>query len=208
MMPIKPRLKFRGAVPYGGGYTLENSDKGFVGFGTTFDMLMTNVRNYRKANALPNGLGLEEEVECEVCRLYPAECIETDARVPVPRPISWQEAVQGTRVMMSHQLAGRPLVPREEAERRAKICADCPWNYQVNFQCSGICGELQQVVQAIVGSQGTPHDGKLRSCAVCHCYLTASVWVPIEIQTPHLTAEQRSQYKLAKEEWGCWKYTE
>lgn len=207
MTQFKPRIKFRGAVPYGGEYRLELTEKGFVGFGTTFDMLMTNIRSYRKANALPNGLGLEEEVEFEVCKKYMAECIETDARIPVPRAINWEEAVQGTQVMVGTRLSGRGLVPREEAERRAQICLKCPWNYETNMKCPNtICGELKQVVEWIIGSNGTQWDNNLKSCAVCHCYLTAAIWVPVEVQVAPLTEVQKEQFKLAREQWGCWKH--
>lgn len=204
---LAPKLKYRGAVPYGGGFRLEISDKGFVGEGTTFSMLMDRIRAYRHANGLPNGLGLEDEVECEICKRYPQECHETDVRVPYSRAMSWQEVVQGTRMMVKFKSAGTPLVPRQEAERRAQICSNCPLNFQVNFPCPGrICGELQHVVQSIIGNEGTPYDGRLKSCGICGCYLTASIWIPLDIQTSVLSNEQKEQFAVAAQENGCWKH--
>jgi len=205
-MLLKPKLKGRHVVPYGGRYELNLPDKGMVGMGTTFPMLSNNIRNYRKANAIPIGLGFEDELEREVCAKYPNECDETDARIPDRnRRCTFDDVILGTKVMVRLKLSGNKLVSQDEANRRAKICATCPNNISPVLPCGGVCGELATVITSIVGGNGTPFDPKLNSCAICCCFLSASVWVALEVQTPDLPELYKLQFRTAKEMIGCWK---
>jgi hypothetical protein len=205
-MLLKPKLKARGVVPYGGIFDLNLPEKGIVGKGTQFQSLCNDIRRYRKANAIPIGLGFEDEVEREVCAKYPAECNETDIRIPDRnRRCTFDDVILGTKVMVRLKLSGNKLVSHEEANRRAKICSTCPNNITPALPCGGVCGELANVINAIVGGNGTPFDPKLNSCAICCCYLSASVWVPLEVQTPDLPDLYKLQFQTAKEMCGCWK---
>lgn len=204
---LKPRLARPGQVPYGGGYSLNLPDLGLVGEGTNFEMLMTRIRNYRVANGIPCGLGLVEEVEREVCRAYPSECVESDARVPNrEQKFSFADVIHGTKTMVRHVLGGRVLVDDAEAARRAEICSRCPNNISFTAPCNSLCGELKDIVMGIIGHRRTAYDERLRSCAICACFNASAIWVPLEVQTADLTPEQRAQFELAAESYGCWKH--
>jgi hypothetical protein len=203
---LKPRLRARGGIPYGGEFKLNLPDLGFVGSGTTFDMLMTNIRKWRFANGLANGLGLEEEVERELCKLYPAECVETDSRVPQRETLDVSAVIQGTKVMARHKLSGLPLVSQEEADRRAAVCVRCPSNMDFRKPCAGICGELKDLVMSMVGHRTTPHGERLKSCQICACFISAAVWLPLDVQLADLTEEQKAQFQFASDTVGCWKW--
>lgn len=206
---ICPRLKHKSSIPWGGGFELNLPEKGMVGRAINFETLVTVISKYRRANAIPIGIEFEDEVEREICLRWPQECKETDARVPNRElKLGFQEVIQGTRAMIAHKLAGSPLETQDEANRRALICAKCPNNVSVHLPCSGICGELQTVVNAIVGAKGTPYDGSLKSCAICGCWLTASVWVPTLFQWQALSAAQKASFRLARDTAGCWKTDE
>jgi len=204
---LKPKLKAYTTVPGGGLYSINDPVKGFVGTGYTFEALIRNIKTWRLANGFPNGLGLIDEVENEICRLYPNEAKETDVRVPdFSRSVGFADIVLGLKVLTRFKLAGSPLVSPALATQRAATCAQCKWQTEVRYGCAqGPCGEMKDLVLAIVGNESTVHDAKLKACGVCRCWNQAAVWVPLEIQTPDLSDEQRAQFALAKELFGCWK---
>jgi len=201
---IRPKIRHRHSIPYGGGYYLNLPDKGMVGGGSSFGMLVANIQKWRTANGWPVGLGLEQELEQEVCKAYPAECDETSEMVPT-RHRSLHDIILGTRTLFSHKLAGSPLVSHAEAERRASVCVKCPNNIHYTTPCGGICGELKDVVNALVGGHGTKFDGALKACAICSCELTSAVWMPIDFQVEGLSDLQKSQFAQARQDYGCWK---
>lgn len=203
---LKPKLKAYGTVPGGGEYKLNIPDKGFVASGYTFEALMRNIRTWRLANGFPNGLGLQEEVENEVCAKYPDECRESDVRVPdLNAKIGYRDVVNGASTLMRIKLAGTPMVSMEEATRRAGVCVKCPYNREHSLPCGGICCELKEVVEKTLGTEKTVHDPNLRACAICKCFNGIHVFFPVDIQTQGLSEEQRAQFALAKEMYGCWK---
>jgi len=72
------------------------------------------------------------------------------------------------------------LVDQEEAERRAKICAACPYQIATSgcWGCKGIAGMLPQ----IAGAKTTSYDQQLKACGVCGCYNAVSVHLPVDVQ--------------------------
>lgn len=202
------KLKHVQAIPIGGSFTLNLPDKGIVGYGLNFQRLVRSVTEYRHANAIPCGLGLNDEIERAVCEQYPLECHEADPAIPKRQTrMSYREMLHGTQVMLQHKLQGSPLVPLEEAERRAAICAVCPYNTEVQLPCGGKCGALKALVAAWIGTRHTQYDSRLKSCGICKCYLEASVHVPLEIQCVGVDEDQRAQFKYVREveKRACWK---
>lgn len=90
------------------------------------------------------------------------------------------DVARGTATIASFKLSGVPLVPQEEAERRAAICATCPCNTPFRMPCGGLCGELKTIVEEVVGSQKTSKDEQLFQCSVCRCFLGAKVFLPLD----------------------------
>jgi hypothetical protein len=201
---VKLGLKRKGAaVPYGGVYRWTDPITKVEVLGTHWEMLLNRIYDERKANGIPCGLGFEDEVELDLCRDYPAECELNDPRFPKKRGwLSFHEIVAGTRALLKFKLAGSPLVAQEEAERRANICATCPFNVEFQRPCAGLCGELNTLVQAIVGGRQTSNAGRLKSCQLCGCFIGAAIWIPVDIQREVLTDAQREQFDNV--DW-CWK---
>ncbi len=197
-----PKLISDNQIPYGGFFQLNIPERGLVGRGQTFDAIAVAIRKYRRANNIPVGIGLDDEIESALCERYPDECIESDATVPKSRRLRLADVLTGTRVMVAHKLAGSPLVSQDEANRRAQICVGCPFNQDFAKLCSGICPELKTLVAAIIGSSQTPYDGRLKSCSICGCFLDAAVWVPLEIQWKPLPDAMKAQFKNVGH---CWK---
>ena len=95
--------------------------------------------------------------------------------------LGFAEIVRWVRAMYQFATKGKfELVPQEEAERRAKICAACP--HQINtsgcWGCKGIAGMLPH----IAGARKTSHDLQLKACGICGCYNAVSVHLPVEVQ--------------------------
>lgn len=199
---MKKRLVADMRPPYGGEYQINRPDLGMVGRGYIFPVLVKSVIEYRKANSIPVGLGFEDELEQLVCQQYAQECEDQDEAKVRKRPFTLADIIAGTRVMMSQWFNGRKVVPRQEAERRASICVDCPMNQKFVKGCSGLCPELSEIVSAITGAQGTVYDYRLHQCQLCGCLLQAAIWVPLELQLKVLTDEQRESFTKIP---NCWK---
>lgn len=208
LLPIPvAKLKFKSGVPHGGMFSLKLPDRGMIGSATSFSGLCREVRSWRKANGWPIGLGLTDEIEQAVCENYPDECHVRDKRIPDRnRRYSLSHVMQGTIAMIKHKINGSVLVDAVEAERRASICVNCPNNVSFSKPCSGTCAELKELVNIIVGPKTTKYDGQLQSCQICGCFLSASVWVPLEVQTAGLTDHQKLQFEYAASTVGCWKH--
>lgn len=196
----KLRLVSETQVPYGGGYTITDPMTNVQVYGTTFKMVCDRIRDARKANSVPIGLGFEDEVESWICAKYAVECFDSNAIKP--RQLSLSDIVAGSRVMLSHWWNGRKIVSREEAERRGAICVSCPMNVKFSKPCNGMCPELSEVVSGITNAQGTRFDVSLHSCSLCGCHLQSAIWVPLELQTAVLTDKQVEQFESIPE---CWK---
>jgi hypothetical protein len=116
-------------------------------------------------------------MEHQLCQgLPPGWCLYDDPSRPRPSTsLSWNDVSAGVKTFARWIAGGAKYVQQNEAERRAVICSRCYLN--VNVQgCSG-CAQL---VKEVVGDKKTKHDGSLRSCAVCKCFLKAKVHFPIE----------------------------
>jgi hypothetical protein len=177
-----------------------------VGFGTTFEMLETNVRKYRYANGIPCGLGFAEELEKEICLLYPAECQITDTVLPLQRRLTMDDVIAGTKVLAAFKASGSILVPKEEAMRRAAICSRCPLCVTFPKPCNGICESLRVVVAQVVSGYDMPeYDTDPRACSICHCFYSSHVRLPYDTLSVGLNNSEREQFQEAHKVFGCWK---
>lgn len=199
---MKLRLKIQQQIPYGGLFIVNRPDLGVVGRGLQFSNLVMSARDWRRANGWPAGVGFEEEVEQAACLTYPAECESGDGTMLRPRNLQLSDIVTGTKTMLRFKLAGSPLVAPEEANLRAAICSNCPYNVKFSKPCTGICAELKNLVSDIINHHGTPSDSNLNSCQICGCFLQAAVWLPNEITIPPLSGDQRLQFNSVP---NCWK---
>jgi len=187
-----------------GGYQWKDPDTGTLINSRCYDVFVGRVNAHRDGNGLPRVT--EAEMQHQNCsRLAPSAfanfCI-SDA----PSPLSIDsvrlhasDIARGTMAILRFKMAGSPLVAKEEAERRAAICIGCPFNTTYRMPCAGMCGELLDVVQALVGGERTSRDGDLHACAVCKCSLAAKVHVPLDILRKSDTPEIAEAYPE-----NCW----
>lgn len=202
---MKAHILLKSQIPYGGGYSYKDPNSGMHIFGTTFAMVVQRVIEHRRANGYPIGLGLEDEIEEQLCLSYPNECSDAPEGIPRKKELTLTDVVNGTRVMMSFTRNGNQTVSREEAERRAKICLGCPYNASFIKPCSGICQELKNIVNWVTDNQGTQYDSKLYSCNICGCFLQAAIWLRLEDQCVGVGEEMKPKFEYTRTKYGCWK---
>lgn len=201
---MKARLVSRGRIPYGGGYRIKDPLSGQELSGTTFDQVLAKAVASRKANGLPIGLEFADEVESWCCASQPVECKDVDPLKPRKKRLTLDDMIRGAKVLISFKLGGSRTVSREEAERRAAICAKCYMNSGYQRPCS-VCHELSDLVRSITGGHQTSLDKKLFACHVCGCSLPAAVWLTLEDQCKVVDEEMRKEFHYMKEVAGCWK---
>jgi hypothetical protein len=200
--PMKMRILAKDLV---GHFSLNLPAQGIVGTGTTFEMLYNNCVKWRKANAMPVGLGFEDELEQAVCQKYPTACHIDTTDLPQPKgTLSAGDVLRGSKVMIAHWVKGSPLVTQEEANARAAVCSKCPWRTEVRYSCGAPCGELVSFAAGVGAKQTDPALGDW-SCGICHCFLKAAVWLPLDTQCVGVDAHLRAEFKQVRTQVPCWK---
>ena len=199
-----PKLRLKHyQIPAGGMWHYPEPHSGKIISTVTYDNLLRILYELYRKNGWPIGLDFENEVEARLCVQHPSECeIDVPKTRRRSRRMTWGDLMRGTRVLLSFKLAGSPIVPPEEAERRADICAACPENITFDKPCGGICAELMNLVRAVIGSRRTRQHDNLRACSICHCLLEAAVQIPLEHQCKGVTSEMKEQFSSLQ---SCWK---
>jgi hypothetical protein len=189
--------------------------------GATFKGLISQVEQYRYANGLEVPPNLRRLVEEQICRALEqrglgehserCEFLSADDAKNPPALRDWRRGPRdlinfgkAVRVVAGELGKGNPVcVSREEAERRAAICSQCPHNVPIG-NCWG-CGELGALFRAVQGGLETSADPRLHSCDRCGCNLRTKVWITEEA----LNLVEREQGIGAEEfpEW-CWRKTD
>ena len=103
------------------------------------------------------------------------------------------------KAMMKFVASGGKLVSQETADRRAAICAGCPYNVDTPDGCFS-CHGIQGFVNLIKGDKSTASEQQLKTCGICSCFLSVLVWMPVETVN--------SQDVLNASPDHCWKKTE
>lgn len=161
-----------------------------------------------KAHYRRNGYDLppnyREFYEDRLCRILPPGlCINETGEATNSNDlrIGIEDLKHGMQVLWNITRSPDPLVRKEEAERRARICAACVANIDVPG-CKP-CIQLANTVMDVKGKGRTTGDPFLRTCAVCKCSNEAQVWVKKEILMTGTNPEQLQRMKDLNPE--CWK---
>jgi hypothetical protein len=203
---MQAKLRTKIGCPYGNIFELNLPEKGMKGRGTSFEQLIGNIKEWRRANAFPIGLGFESEVEREICERYPAECHSPNPLLPDPqRRLGYDAILHGTSSLLRVKKDPNPYVDQTEANRRAAICSACPQNQDFVRPCGFLCGALKDAVMALIGNRSTPHDNRLKSCQICQCFAAGAVHIRTDLQLLDLSQKQLDQFKEAHALYGCWK---
>jgi hypothetical protein len=176
------------------------------------------VESYRKANGLEVPANLRRLVEDQVCKAMEAqgsgdqcgncEWLHEDDMKNPPHLRQWAKGpgdllafAKAASVVVGEMAKGNPVcVSQTEAERRAAICSQCPYNIRLG-NCWG-CGELGRIFRSIQGGLATNQDAKLESCERCGCNLRTKVWINEESLDQ---IEQAQGVQVSEFPGWCWR---
>lgn len=167
----------------------------FVNF--TWNELVRAVRKHLAANEIAIPADLDLEMQARYCEITKSgACAESDPYA-TERQSFMEDSSRFLRAMQDAVLHG--LVPREEAERRASICAGCPMNKPPQFSWCFSCSAATAAAKLAKLTLGvsTSYDDKLAFCRVCHCKLQLKVHVAREAM-----AESKFEKRWPSE--TCW----
>jgi hypothetical protein len=160
-----------------GGRRYTDPKTGVTIVGDTVGRLIQLVTRERGKAGLDSS-NVREEVEEFTCSQYPHLCERRVDGSPVERKftrkdvLAFVESVRGT-------IESGGVVQQEEAERRANICQQCPYNRRV-AGCEG-CNGISGLIFKVIGARRVKAQGSLKNCSICGCSLKPKVWVPKEV---------------------------
>lgn len=193
-------------VPPGGTYNFEVSALRDYGIDIPADVtakfsfptepgLLQQIKQYLRANQIEVPKNLIPIVRDYICRTVPEGFCQGDSSMPRTKFLSKRTIEDGTRILFeSHRMSPTEFyVPQAEAERRARICANCPMNLPgICPTCTSMLGNL---MAKWLGGRSTPFDNFLSACGKCGCALKAKVHVSIKA----LALTQKHDYPS-----NCW----
>lgn len=176
-----PKLLEEHIVPPGG-WRYRVPETGFVVQAWSWAALVPKILAHYQANALKAPAELEELVVAYACGTY-AKCEEGGVENHVARGtfknLHLNEVVRFTRTYWDALKRGEK-VSQDEANRRASICATCPYNQQPDG-CTGCNSRVLKEIVGLISQAGrTPHDGQLKSCRFCGCFIQSLIWYPLD----------------------------
>lgn len=145
--------------------------------------LMRQLRDWYRSKELewPGDEEMSARIEHHICQYCPKGfCSGGPDRPRVPY-LSMSGIRDGTRLILNRLFNRKDfMVPQEEAERRAVVCANCPNN--LHGICTGCVGNEFMDIFGWFLRQGrkTQLDSVLDTCSVCGCLLKAKVHVSNE----------------------------
>lgn len=165
--------------------TSTTPNKGFVwrdntGFevrSNNFNVALDKIKDRLISRGLYVGAGWQDQVIHDMCLQTNGNC--EDKTVPV-REVSWQDFENFGLVAKRHIDNGGKVVSKEEAERRAAICVNCPKNAPLKGVCN-FCAGLMTWAVRLAGNLNTSKDEDLHQCQICSCQLRLAVHIPLDV---------------------------
>jgi len=141
------------------GYSFQDAD-GVLHRGESWRHLRMVVTAYRTRNRKPAG-DLDAEINAYHCAKYAGLCYGNN---PVPHPVASGSSVTAKVANWIGTILGEfrrgllRLVSREEAKRRAAICAVCPAQSSLSTVCSSCIASVESARRALLGDAGPVHQ--------------------------------------------------
>ena len=181
-----------------GGWKFKVEETGETISAPDYGRLLLGARTSLERAGLMTPLDYETIFQDQLCRQNPhTKCEVTVAPTNETRQIKAGDVLRFLKVMASWAGAKGATVPQEEADRRAEICAGCPYNVTA-AGCSACMGIASKVAE-LTDEKKTRFDAQLENCGVCGCSNKAQVWLPLEVLKKGITPDMDFP-----EEW-CWK---
>lgn len=185
-------------------YTQPESGKTFEHY--DHETWLRQIQDHRLGNGYPISHDWIAQLHDEACKQNPHWQGKTCRRIvgnkPTRRALSFAAALSFLKMLTKWALDGAKLEDQEEAERRAAICAGCPYNVTLSFGCGACMSTVLAAIKGLLGKRATTQDKKLGACGICSCSLKASVWFPASTQFNSLDEDTKDQFRKVE---FCWK---
>lgn len=168
-----------------GGFRYTQPESGHFMKAITFNMLCSKVLRHRqnmRYRIVTEGFQtIGQEMEDYICHLLSPDDQVRNCKAGYRSrgSVPWQEVSEFIKTAAKWFVTGRRLVPNEEAERRAAICANCPLNVGMSG-CASCRNEVNEFVHETL-HRSTQLDERLQACGVCGCELKSTVHLPIDV---------------------------
>jgi hypothetical protein len=163
-----------------GGWRYTQKETNHTMIGVTWEACVKKVAQHRQNNNLPVGDNIAQEVEEQMCERMSIQDRDEycNAGARIPKSIGWRQVEAFLKTAGAFIATGGQLVPQEEAERRAAICAQCPLN--VGMHGCGVCRKTVDAFRETILQRSTSQDAGLLNCGVCGCENRTQVHIPLE----------------------------
>lgn len=188
-------------------YRWKSRETGHVIKCFSYEGWIARIRDHYDFNGIAPPSGWVALAEDQLCQLLPPGwCVQDNGEPPpwfIETRVGIDDVFRGTRVLSSLVLAGAPLVDKQTALERGKVCANCP--FAISAEGCGACTGLSNVIAEVAGSAELETDAALanKMCAVCKCAARAQIWLPAEFLSKGVTDLMMEQFPAY-----CWKKQE
>lgn len=168
-----------------GGWKFHESE--FTLEAPTFDKLVELVADHRSANNKPAG-DPKSEIMVQIGTRNPSFVLNQ----PPSMAANITNKIQSfATALKNYILSGGKLVDQNTANIRAKTCSSCHNNKDEPgvvgcVPCAKLAGAGVQFIRAsVLAGRKTPHEMKLKSCALCGCDIRLKIWFPVKYFDPN-----------------------
>lgn len=175
-----------------------HAETGHVSHGADYRSWIIACKEHRRANNLPIPADFASRAEDQLCGELPPTWCKQSGGSTVDTGFSLGDVVDWIKAVANRFVSGQPLVSQEEANRRARICVQCPLNID-----AGGCGSCSKAVSFLtpgMASRSTPYDSDLKNCAICKCFNRVQAFFPLSALLANETPEKEALYPAF-----CWK---
>jgi hypothetical protein len=174
-----------GMIPHNGWHYISQSPPYRVDE-YSYTGLQTAVLNYRIENHLPVG-DVKADVDNYICSNWPRQCQDNSnyytPQQTSPHPNSQLRLVDRitehlNRVYQHGQ--GTELVLQAEAERRASICAGCPYNVQWEVGCAACVGNVTRLGILVRRARETSQSEGMHGCQILGHWNRTAVFLDMQ----------------------------
>lgn len=174
------------------------------GYSNDFQTVKNQVREHEGARMLAMGFTHLVQTESAAPKWNPPQFIRRHAEGAAG---AVKRTASGVKLVVDWLGSGLRPVESALAEKRARVCVDCPQNVKPNWLQSLDAAAAAQVKKLIEIKNdlklATSSDAQLFSCQYCDCALTLKVWANIDHILNNLSPEVKSRLHP-----NCWVLSE
>ena len=151
----------------------------------TYKQLIEAVTKFRADNVIPIG-DVQADVDTYICTNFPRMCHQLSGvtRIGIKQSISPMRTLTDKMIQtMDQQIQDHSpenLELKQEAQRRADICASCKFNTRWNSNCGSCVEAVNRMSGILRAGNFTSKDRTLRACQILKHENRSAVWLRLD----------------------------